>query len=125
MSHTLTLSDGLTIGEETHRVATLRMPTAAQIIAASQAAETVVFDQTGRPSLAISPTLLSFGTLCYQIASIGDHAGPLTLDALGRLSGRDLDALQVAIGLLNIAEGVSLDRLVQEALARGRDDRAG
>lgn len=122
--HTLTLSDGLTIGEETHKVAVLRMPSAAQIMSAAREAEVVVFDQSGRPALATSPALLSFGMLAYQVASIGDYQGPFTPMVFGRLTGRDLDALQVAVGLLGQAEGTDLDRLVQGALTRGRSDGA-
>lgn len=122
--NSLTLPDGLTIGEAVHTQAVLREPTAGQIIRAAREAEVVIAGADGRPALAISPTLHCYTMLCYQVERIGDYPGPLTLATLGKLSARDLEALQLGVALFDQAAGLDLDRLVQEALTRGRSDGA-
>lgn len=125
MAHEIPLVDGLTIGKVTHTQAVLRAPTAGQLIEAARQAEMVVTDREGRAALAVSPTLLSYAVLGAQIERIGDYEGPFTMQVLGKLSGGDLERLQIAAALLEQAEGAELARLVEEALARGRADSEG
>ena len=116
---TVTLADGITIGDDRHRTATLRELTAADIFAAQEAAERLVYspDADGRmaPVLVVSDSKFGVELLRRQTASIGDIT-KITTDVLGRLSARDLAQLQQAAA--DLEAGAS--RTMQEISERGR-----
>jgi phage FluMu protein gp41 len=98
--NTITLIDGITIGDTVHTEAELREYTAGDIIDACDAAEKLVPGENG-PMLVASPSRVDAELLCRQIVRLGSHKGPLTLAELRRLSGRDLALLQGAASALD------------------------
>ncbi|SNS05540.1 Mu-like prophage FluMu protein gp41 [Humidesulfovibrio mexicanus] len=115
---TLTLMDGLAIGEDVLKEAVLRASTCGDIIEAHEESEKLVYTKEG-PRLVSSPTLSGAGMLRRQIVRIGNMQGPFSLQDLHKLSPRDMRALQDAAEALD-------DAAAGEALsARGRDSGAG
>jgi len=115
---TITLTDGIKLGEDILTEATLREPTAGDVIDAQEESEKLVQTIDG-PRLVSSPTRSGAGVLRRQIVSIGNMQGPFDLADLRKLSTRDFTALQEAAARLE-------DAAMAEALsARGRGDRSG
>lgn len=105
---TITLPDGLTIGEQTFTEAEIREYSAGDMLDACDAAERVVPGPAG-PVLAASPSRTDAELLCRQVVRIGEHQGPLTIGELRRLSGRDLAALQAAAASLDAGAARAAD----------------
>lgn len=115
---TITLKDGITLGEDTLTEAVLRSPTAGDVMDAQEESEKLVETLDG-PRLVSSPTLSGAGMLRRQIVRIGNLEGPLALSDLRKLTPRDMHALQTAANKLD-------DALAGEALTdRGRDTGVG
>lgn len=115
---TITLKDGIKVGDDTLVEAVLRSPTAGDIIDAQEESEKLVQTIDGH-RLVSSPTLSGAGMLRRQVVRIGNLQGPLSLDDLRKLSPRDMEALQIATGSLD-------DALAVEALSdRGRGPGVG
>ena len=113
----VTLNDGLTIGENTYKEASLRLPTAGDLIDATEEAEKLIATPDGGYQLMASPTLVGLHTLRRQVVSIGEHPGPLTLNELRRLSAIDIAMLQSHAELLESST-------LMETADRGRDSEA-
>ncbi|SDH88577.1 phage tail assembly protein [Roseospirillum parvum] len=116
-THTLTLRDGLKVGDTVARDVVLREVTAGDIFAATAAAERPVATPQGW-QLLVSDQRLGVELLARQIARIGDRDGPLTVAELATLSGHDLGLLQRAASELDAAGAAAL-----EATARGIGER--
>jgi len=115
---TITLDDGIKVGDDVLTQATLREPTAGDVIDAQEESEKLVETLDG-PRLVSSPTLSGAGMLRRQIVRIGNLEGPLSMSDLRKLSPRDMHALQTAANKLDSA-------LAGEALTdRGRDSGVG
>lgn len=112
--HKVTLIDGLKVGDTVHTLAILQEPTVGDIMDAQTESERVVATPDGHELLA-SPTLVGMNVLRRQIAKIGDHAGPLSLNELRVLSPRDLRRLEQGAGELDTAA-------LKEVAARGRSE---
>jgi len=108
------LKDGLTIGDENHTEAEIREYTAGDLIDACSAAEKVVYTENG-PIMVASPTMMDMGLLARQIVRIGEHKGPLTMNELRKLSGRDIALLQAASSIMDAGAA-------KTAAQRGRSD---
>lgn len=115
---TITLRDGIKVGEDTLVEAVIRTPTGGDIIDSQEESEKLVMTPGG-PRLVSSPSLAGAGMLRRQVVRIGNLQGPLSREDLARLSPRDMRALQLA--------GESMENAVAgEALSdRGRDSGAG
>ena len=113
---TITLLQGLKVGDVAQTECVLREPTAGDVIAASEAAEKLVNGPNG-PELVTSPTLVGINTLLRQVVRIGDITGPLDRDVLNKLSADDLDLMQGA--------AVKLETASRELATRGRSDAPG
>ena len=117
--HLVSLRDGITIGDDCHREVALRELTAADIFAAQEAAERLVFspDNDGRmqPALVVSDSKFGVELLRRQVARIGEIS-KITTDVLGRLSTHDLALLQEEAATLEAAGS----RAIQEMAERGR-----
>lgn len=116
--HTIELEKGLKVGDTTHKTATLREPSAGDLINAMAESERVVIVPNaagGEPQLLLSNTALSINTLRRQIVSLGDIKGPLEHEQLNLLSATDLQLLQNAADTLDNAAAKAMD-------ARGRSD---
>ena len=113
---TVELLKGLSVGNVEHKTATLREPTAGDLIAAMTESERVV-SVNGEPTLLLSNTALSINTLRRQVVTIGDIHGPLESMQLALLSGTDLALLQQAADELDVA-------VAKEMSDRGRDQAA-
>lgn len=118
---TVELQDGLAVGSVTYRTLHLRVLTARDLMAAQDAAEKVVSTKNGLALIA-SPSRLAQELLRRQVKCLTEngqtHNGPLSLEELGRLSLRDMAAVQATTETMDAAEslrtGESMDR-------RGRD----
>jgi phage FluMu protein gp41 len=97
-----TLDKGITVGDKTHRVATLREHTAGDVIESMSDSEKVVATPDGY-QLVQSPSLISVHTLRRQIVSIGDIKGPLEIEQLKLLSSTDMDLLNDYANRLDVA----------------------
>mgnify|MGYP001403132905 CR=1 FL=1 len=119
----VTLVGGLQIGDTVHTEATLREPTAQDLIDALEESEKLIMVPSAggdpEPRLVTSPGTMGFHVLRRQIVRIGDHPGPLTLAELKRLkSAADIDLLQ--------AEALKLEQASLEALVKqGRPGAGG
>lgn len=113
---TITLPDGLKIGDSTFTEAVLRDPTVGDMLEATQAAERLHLTPDGW-QLITSPSLLGALILGRQVVRIGDHPGPLLLPEIKKLSARDFSLLQDAAQTL---EGTATQS-AEAATARGRD----
>jgi len=109
----VTLKTGLTIADRTHLEAEIREATAADLIDASDESEKLIATPEGYQLLA-SPTLVGLNTLRRQVVRIGEHAGPLSLAELRKLSAGDLSLIQETALTLETAS-------LEGALKRGRD----
>ncbi len=115
---TITLTDGIKLGDDILLEAVLRTPTAGDVIDSQEESEKLVETIDG-PRLVSSPTLSGVGMLRRQIVRIGNLEGPLSPSDLRKLTPRDMHALQAAANKLD-------DALAGEALAdRGRDPGVG
>ncbi len=114
---TVELKDGLAVGSVTYHTLHLRTLSARDLMAAQDAAEKVVMTKDGLALIA-SPSRLSTELLRRQVKCLTEdgqtHNGPLSLEELGRLSLRDMAAIQVATDNMDAAEalrvGESMDR---------------
>lgn len=105
---TVALADGLTLGGATYDRAVLRQLTAGDILEAQEEAERLVYAKDGTLSLVMSPARMGREALRRQVARLEGEGGqtfegPLGVEELGRLSGRDLAALQAGVELLDQA----------------------
>lgn len=117
---TVTLKNGLKIGEVVHTEAVLREPTVADLIDAGTEAEQVV-EMGGEAHLVRSPTVAGLLLLGRQVVRIGAHPGPLTKGELIRLDTDDFLMLQAAADQLDAAAS---KRLAARIESRGRSDPA-
>jgi phage FluMu protein gp41 len=117
---TITLRQGLKIGDVVHTEAVLREPTVEDLIEAGMQAERVV-EMGGEAHLVRSPTLAGLLLLGRQIVRIGDHKGPLGRAELLRLDTDDFVDLQQAADRLDAA---SAKRAAKGLDTRGRSDPA-
>lgn len=114
---TVELKDGLTVGSVTYHTLHLRTLSARDLMAAQDAAEKVVTTKDGLALIA-SPSRLSTELLRRQVKCLTEdgqtHNGPLSLEELGRLSLRDMAAVQAATENMDAADalraGEALDR---------------
>jgi phage FluMu protein gp41 len=90
---TVTLAQGLTIGETVHREAEIREATAGDVLDAMAEAERVVIVE-GNPELLQSPARMALALLRRRVVRIGTFEGPFTPEIIKRLSAADLEALQ-------------------------------
>jgi phage FluMu protein gp41 len=112
----VTLDQGLTIKETTHKIAVIREATAGDVIEATEESEKVVKTPDGYELLA-SNTLVGIHVLRRQIVSVGDYKGPLTLSEMKHLSPGDLRLLQV--------KAEQLESAALEVALRGRSEASG
>lgn len=115
------LADGLLLGKVTYTRAILRQLTAGDILEAQEEAERLVYARDGTLSLVMSPARMGREALRRQIARLENDCGevfdgPLGVEELGRVSGRDLAALQAGVEVLDAAGARSAEALQ----ARGR-----
>jgi len=111
---TFELSDGLMLGEEKQTSVTLRLPTAGDIIEATEESEKLFTTPDG-PALVSSPALVASHTLCKQVVSIGDIPGPLSLEQLKKLTPTDMELMHTKSAELEMAS-------MAVTLSRGRSD---
>jgi len=114
MRHTFELEDGLQLVENVHKKCVVRQLTAGDILDAQTESERLMVTPGGY-SLVTSDSLLGFHLARRQIVSLGDIPGPLKVEDMRQLSGRDLHMIETELE--------NLDKAVAEALAqRGRDE---
>jgi phage FluMu protein gp41 len=89
------LQDGLAIGGSIQKLIELCQPSAGDLMDARRAAEKLVYTEHG-PMLLVSPNLADMEVLCRQILRADGHEGPLSMNDLRSLSGRDLARLLCA-----------------------------
>lgn len=110
---TVTLRDGLTIGETKHTEAEIREVTAGDLIEATEDGQRLVQTPEGEHILVSSDTLVGLHTLRRQIVRIGSYQGPLSMAELKKLSAWDLSLLHET--------AKRIDEAAMEAASRGRD----
>lgn len=116
MRHEFELEDGLQLVENVHTKCVVRPLTAGDILDAQTESERLMATPSGY-SLVTSDNLLGFHLARRQIVSLGGITGPLKVEDMRQLSGRDLHKLETELE--------KLDKAVAEALAqRGRDQGA-
>lgn len=111
------LKDGLAVGGVTYHTLFLRPLTARDLLEAQDAAEKVVTTKDGLTLIA-SPARLSQELLRRQVKCLTEdgrtHNGPLGLEELGRLSLRDIAAVQAGAENMDAADalrvGEGMDR---------------
>lgn len=115
------LADGLKIGATVYHELHLRGLTARDLLDAQDAAEKVVAAKDGL-ALVSSPARMGMELLRRQIKCLTEdgqtHNGPLGPDELGRLSVRDLSAVQAAADALDALDAL---RAGEGATRRGRN----
>ncbi|WP_424404556.1 hypothetical protein [Pasteurella sp. PK-2025] len=111
----LRLKQGLMYGDEPQYDVVLRDLSTGDLIDAELAAERLMVDKQGNPTLVVSQVLFSYELLRRQIASIGKLQGPLSLAQLRSLTPEDL-------GLINAALEAVESAKAQKVLERGRLD---
>ncbi len=104
----VSLSDGLDLGQVRYVRAVLRQLNAGDILAAQEEAERLVYAKDGTLSLVMSPARMGREALRRQITKLEaedgqQYDGPLSVEELARLSGRDLAAVQTGAELLDAA----------------------
>ena len=117
------LTDGLTIGSVTYKIAVLRQLNAGDVQAASEAAERLVSTATGELALVTSPARMGQEMLRRQVARLeddngGKFDGPLEPDDMARLTVTDLRALQMGVAILD----AHVEKAVEAMGKRGRTD---
>lgn len=125
MEHPVNLTDGVAIGENTYTVAVIGPLSAADIVAASEAAEVLKLTPAG-PVLVQSPTRLTRERVARQVkrletAAGESHAGPLGAGLMKAMSAEDYDRLIDAVDRLDQAAA----NLGARAQSMGRDGGAG
>jgi phage FluMu protein gp41 len=117
MEHSFELEDGLQLVEKTHTTCVVRPLTAGDILDAQQDAERLMATPNGY-QLVVSDSAMGFHLARRQIVRLGDIPGPLSVDDMRKLSGRDMERINKQLD--------GLDQAVAGALAdRGRDAGAG
>ena len=106
-THTLSLLDGWTLGEQTHQQITLRPATAGDVLASSKAAERLMQGSEGEWRLVASPTEAAAQLLCRQIERVGSEALAVVPAMLERLSARDFALLQEGASALLEADAAN------------------
>lgn len=127
------LADVLPLGKVTYTRAILRQLTAGDILEAQEEAERLVYAKDGTLSLVMSPARMGREALRRQVSSLEGESGetfdgPLAVEELGRLSGRDLAALQAGVELLDSVAARNAEALQargRSAAGRGNDAPAG
>ena len=117
-THNLTLMDGLKVGDQVHKTATLRTANVGDIRAATHDSERLVIGDDG-PILVASDFEVGIHTLRRQITKLGDLIGPIDSNVMNSLSLADLDLLQAASLFLERAD-VSPPKVAKGAARRGR-----
>lgn len=123
---TVELKDGLKHGDLVLREVVLRQVTAADIFAAQDAAERLVYSPGADgglvPVLVTSPAMMGREILKRQIVSIGDiPADKIDMALIGRLSSGDLAIIEHAAEALEAGAMNAMKR----AEERGRSDGTG
>lgn len=113
----LVLKHGLQYGDDLQKNVTLKELTTADLLEAQLAAEKLVFDKNGNPSLVNSPALFGYELLRRQIAKIGVLNGPISLAQLKQLHPEDVDVINIYLETMEQAKA-------QQVLERGRLDAA-
>lgn len=114
---TVELKDGLAVGSVTYHTLLLRPLSARDLLESQDAAEKVVTTKDGLALIA-SPARLSRELLRRQVKCLTEdgqtHNGPLSLEELGRMSLRDMSALQAGAENMDAADalraGEGMDR---------------
>lgn len=124
-------TDGLELGRVHYTRAVLRQLSAGDILAAQEEAERLVYAKDGTLSLVMSPARMGREALRRQIARLEGESGesydgPLSVEELSRLSGRDLAALQAGTELLDSVAATTAEALRDRgrSAAGGGDDAA-
>jgi len=109
---TITLRDGLKVGETLHHEAELRETTAGDVLDVGAASERLVQapDQTWH--LVSSPAQVAVEVLCRRLVRVGEFNGPFTPGILRKLSARDLLDVQRAADLM---DGASVEAALRQA----------
>ena len=121
------LADGLDLGRTRYARAVLRQLNAGDILAAQEEAERLVYARDGALSLVMSPARMGREALRRQEGESGEsYDGPLSVEELSRLSGRDLAALQAGTELLDSVAATTAEALRDRgrSAAGGEDDAA-
>lgn len=121
---TVTLHDGLKLGEHTYYEAVIREATAGDVMDAQEASEKLVFapssDGSGvEPTLVTSPSKVSTEVLRRQIKRVGEISGPLSAEQLRKLSPGDMNRLMQATEEL---DGAAVNETQGRSEQRGRDN---
>lgn len=117
MEQTVTLTDGVPVGDRVEHELVLRLPTAGDILDAQEEAERPVPTPQGWQLMA-SDTRVYMETLRRQVKKIGPDSGPMEVATLRKLSAGDLGLLDRAVAALD-------DALKSELAKRGRSEGAG
>lgn len=112
------LKDGLKVGEDRLKNATLREATVGDMIDATTESERAIATPDGY-ALVASPTLVGLNTLRRQIVNIGDVKGPISLAELRKLSAGDLLQLQESAAALDTAALREVERRGRDTAAKG------
>jgi len=110
---TITLENGLKVGDVVHNVAVLREATVGDILAGSEESEKLMPTPDGY-QLVPSPAHVSLNILRRQIVSIGELEAPFELSQMMLLSAKDLDLLHRAADSMDTV-------IVKELEERGRN----
>lgn len=108
------LIDGIKVGETVHKKTVIRNETAADMIAAVEAAEKLISTPDGY-QLVSNPVLVGYLALGQQIISVGDVEGPFGRSRMGLFSGADMELLREK------ADGIN-EAAMRRLEGRGRSD---
>ena len=95
--NTITLKDGLRVGDTVHKEVEFRDLTAGDILDATEASERIVTTQDGRVVAVVSDARLGMEILRRRISKFGTLPVPISLTEIKQLSEDDIDALQNAV----------------------------
>ncbi len=111
-SQTITLKNGLKVGDKIHKEVTLRELTFGDIIDATEKAEKAYITATGSVEVIASPSQVGIELMCKQIEKFGTLTMPMTQDELRKLTASDAELIQKALDNIDAVTELSM---------RGRD----